>query len=91
MLSLHVVSVVINERIGKNAENAKNGRAVDIVHKSQISSLFWAMVAFVNTCHSSFVIVLVYTVMGKTNLNDTAWVCPTNAAHRFFKVKEAMA
>ena len=49
------------------------------------------MVAFVNTCHSSFVIVLVYTVMGKTNLNDTAWVCPTNAAHRFFKVKEAMA
>ena len=29
----------------------------------------------------------VYTVMGKTNLTDTAWVCPTNAAHRFFKVK----
>ena len=26
--------------------------------------------------------VRVYTVMGKTNLNDAAWVCPTNAANR---------
>jgi len=31
--------------------------------------------------------VRVYTVMGKTNLTDAAWTCPTNAAHRFFKVK----
>ena len=29
----------------------------------------------------------VYTVLGKTNLTDAAWVCPTNAAHQFFKVK----
>ena len=29
----------------------------------------------------------VYTVMGKTNLTDAAWTCPTNAAHRFFNVK----
>ncbi|MBP5227968.1 MAG: hypothetical protein J6336_11360, partial [Kiritimatiellae bacterium] len=28
-----------------------------------------------------------YTVMGKTNLTDTAWVIPVNEAHRFFKVK----
>lgn len=32
----------------------------------------------------------VYTVMGKTNLTDAAWTCPTNAAHRFFKVKVEM-
>ena len=31
-----------------------------------------------------------YTVLGKTNLTDAAWVCPTNAAHRFFKVKVEM-
>ncbi len=34
--------------------------------------------------------VRVYTVMGKTNLTDSAWVCPTNSAHRFFKVKVEM-
>ncbi|MBR4653866.1 MAG: chitobiase/beta-hexosaminidase C-terminal domain-containing protein [Kiritimatiellae bacterium] len=34
--------------------------------------------------------VRVYTVFGKTNLTDAAWVCPTNAAHRFFKVKVEM-
>ena len=31
--------------------------------------------------------VRVYTVMGKMKLTDTAWVCSTNAVHRFFKVK----
>ncbi len=31
--------------------------------------------------------VRVYKVMGKTNLTDAAWMCPTNAAHRFFTVK----
>ena len=31
--------------------------------------------------------VRLYTVMGKTNLTDTAWQSPTNSAHRFFKVK----
>lgn len=34
--------------------------------------------------------VRVYTVLGKTNLTDAAWVCPTNAAHQFFKVKVEM-
>ena len=34
--------------------------------------------------------VRVYTVLGKTNLTDAAWVCPTNAAHRFFKMKVEM-
>ena len=34
--------------------------------------------------------VRVYMVMGKTNLTDSAWACPTNAAHRFFKVKVEM-
>jgi hypothetical protein len=34
--------------------------------------------------------VRVYTVLGKTNLTDAAWVCPTNAAHRFFRVKVEM-
>ena len=34
--------------------------------------------------------VRVYTVLGKTNLTDAVWVCPTNAAHRFFKVKVEM-
>ena len=34
--------------------------------------------------------VRVYTVLGKTNLTDAAWVCPTNSAHRFFKVKVEM-
>ncbi len=34
--------------------------------------------------------VRVYTVFGKTNLTDATWVCPTNAAHRFFKVKIEM-
>ena len=34
--------------------------------------------------------VRVYTVLGKTNLTDAAWMCPTNAAHRFFKVKVEM-
>ena len=29
----------------------------------------------------------VYTVLGKTNPVNAAWVCPTNAAHQFFKVK----
>ncbi len=29
----------------------------------------------------------IYTVMGKTNLADEAWVTPTNASHRFFQVK----
>ena len=28
-----------------------------------------------------------YTVLGKTNLTDVAWMCPTNSGHRFFKVK----
>ena len=32
----------------------------------------------------------VYTVLGKTNPVNAAWVCPTNAAHRFFKVKVEM-
>ena len=32
----------------------------------------------------------VYTVFGKTNLTDAAWVCPTNAAHRFFRAKVEM-
>ena len=34
--------------------------------------------------------VRVYTIFGKTNLTDASWVCPTNAAHRFFKVKVEM-
>ena len=34
--------------------------------------------------------VRVYTVMGKTNLTDAAWACPTNTALRFFKVKVEM-
>ena len=34
--------------------------------------------------------VRVYTLLGKTNLTDAAWVCPTNVAHRFFKVKVEM-
>ena len=34
--------------------------------------------------------VRVYTVMGKTNLMDAAWVCPMNAAQRFFKVTVKM-
>ena len=28
--------------------------------------------------------------LGKANLTDAAWFCPTNAAHRFFKVKVEM-
>ena len=28
-----------------------------------------------------------YTLMGKTNLNDAAWVIPMNDAHRFYKVQ----
>ncbi len=35
-------------------------------------------------------VVRVYTILGKTNLTDAAWVCPTNVAHRFFKVKVAL-
>ena len=31
-----------------------------------------------------------YAVLGKTNLTDSAWECPTNATHRFFKVKVEM-
>jgi len=31
-----------------------------------------------------------YTVEGKTNLTDAAWMMPTNAAHRFFRVKVEM-
>ena len=32
-----------------------------------------------------------YTIWGKTNLTDEAdWECPTNAAHRFFKVMVEM-
>ncbi|MBP5510039.1 MAG: InlB B-repeat-containing protein [Kiritimatiellae bacterium] len=31
-----------------------------------------------------------YTVMGKTNLTDMAWVIPVNEEHRFFKVKVTM-
>ena len=32
-----------------------------------------------------------YTIWGKTNLTDEAgWECPTNAAHRFFKVTVEM-
>ncbi|MBQ2625524.1 MAG: InlB B-repeat-containing protein [Kiritimatiellae bacterium] len=31
-----------------------------------------------------------YTVMGKTNLTDTAWVIPVNEEHRFFKVTVTM-
>jgi hypothetical protein len=34
--------------------------------------------------------VRMYSILGKTNLTDAAWVCPTNAAHRFFKVKVEM-
>ena len=34
--------------------------------------------------------VRVYTVLGKMNLTDAAWMCPTNAAHRFFKMKVEM-
>ena len=32
----------------------------------------------------------VYTVWGKTNLTDAAWMSPTNSAHRFFKAKVAL-
>ena len=32
----------------------------------------------------------VYTIWGKTNLVDGAWVTPTNSAHRFFKVTVEM-
>ena len=31
-----------------------------------------------------------YTVIGKTNLTDAAWVIPVNEAHRFFKVTVTM-
>ena len=31
-----------------------------------------------------------YTVMGKTNLTDAAWIIPVNEAHRFFKVRVTM-
>ena len=31
-----------------------------------------------------------YTVMGKTNLTDTAWIIPVNEEHRFFKVAVTM-
>ena len=32
-----------------------------------------------------------YTIWGKTNLTDGVdWECPTNAAHRFFKVTVGM-
>ena len=31
-----------------------------------------------------------YTVMGKTNLTDTAWVVPVNEAHHFFRVMVSM-
>ena len=31
-----------------------------------------------------------YTVMGKTNLTDAAWIIPVNEAHRFFKVQVTM-
>ncbi|MBQ4199175.1 MAG: hypothetical protein II649_04765 [Kiritimatiellae bacterium] len=34
--------------------------------------------------------VRVYTIMGKTNLTDAAWLAPMNSAHRFFKVKVEM-
>ncbi len=34
--------------------------------------------------------VRVYTVFGKTNLTDAAWMCPTNSGHRFFKVTVEM-
>ena len=34
--------------------------------------------------------VRVYTVMGKTNLTDATWTCPTNSAQRLFKVKVEM-
>lgn len=29
----------------------------------------------------------IYTVVGKTNLSDTAWGAPTNTFHRFFRVR----
>ena len=32
----------------------------------------------------------IYTVHGKTNLTDAAWMCPTNSGHRFFKVTVEM-
>ena len=32
----------------------------------------------------------IYTVLGKTNLSDTAWVAPTNTSHRYFKVRVDM-
>ncbi|MBQ9431453.1 MAG: InlB B-repeat-containing protein, partial [Kiritimatiellae bacterium] len=32
-----------------------------------------------------------YTVIGKTNLTDSAWVTPVNEAHRFFKVRVSMS
>ena len=32
-----------------------------------------------------------YTIWGKTNLTDgVEWECPTNSAHRFFKVRVGM-
>lgn len=34
--------------------------------------------------------VRVCVVLGKTNLTDTAWMCPTNSGHQFFKVKVEM-
>ena len=32
----------------------------------------------------------IYTIWGKESLTDAAWHSPTNAAHRFFKVKVEM-
>ena len=31
-----------------------------------------------------------YTFVGKTNLTDSAWIAPTNSAHRFFRVRVEM-
>ena len=50
--------------------------------------IFHAMIVMSNDVPNGEV--RVYTVLGKTNLTDAAWMCPTNAAHRFFKVKVEM-
>ena len=50
-----------------------------------IRHLLWLLAFYVSNGE-----VRVYAVLGKANLTDAAWTSPTNAAHRFFKVKVEM-
>ena len=66
-------------------EKFKGGVVHDLSRSMDIASNDVPVVTWTPN-HNTNGEVRVYSVWGKTNLTDAAWICPTNSDHRLFKV-----